>query len=1188
MADDIRQRIIASVFSKRNASGSLEEQYIAHVKIFEDVAPGNDDGGKKARYILLSLTHRGPGMIHKSRENPNGSFSIGKSWDLKDLTALEVHGRVPGFDITFARRYRWQTESWDEQEAFLIATVRLFRRVMRGQTPLLVGWNMPDGPGGQLNVSTNSGQPARSNSPNLLTARTMTPGPRSASPTQQQQPSPIGNGRPSVDGRRTPSPSPRSPYDNAASPGPPKQRAYPPRVPVNRNPSPVGTANVPREPQRQPSFGREPQPLKVNRRPPNLDERSFQREPDRGESSVTSPQVVRPGRVPSPQPPGRDGPSSQQQPPPSNRYPKLDRPSSPQAEPSNYRNGVAPSPKRSRAGSRSDRAPSPQPPADRGPMLTNNRSRAPSPNAAADSSKPRSRVGSRPERAPSPKPIPEPTYNDRPNPGLRSERGPSPTPSSKSDSRRQQQQQQRSRAGSRSERDAPPEVQSTPRRRVEVPLPTPAPAPAPPPIAPSTAPAFEPAPLRVPRAPVPVSLSQGARKDPYARISFYDPANQTAVDRLLAAGGEKGGGEEESNEATLANIEEMLDGYEWAVSASVGGWEEPIGAADQIEARLLKELGALEAANMYSFVESDTRIATVLGFIDEALKELDEMDGSVTSYKIHLNAVNDDISYIQSQNRGLQVQTQNQRALLKELEGLLQTVQVDRESLLLLTSQSLDKPASIPRLEEAATELYKALQAGKETDMAATMQRLDEYRTYNQQFCQRIVQFLPMMFSYQADLILNNKSKDKKRDPLILASHAAMEEYLNHYAGLIRYIREMDETRYGKLCGTYFGTAGQLYKDQVKALLDAYLALVRRATEDESEMNFAPLSSNSALSRGATMRRAGTIVRSPLDRGKDKDKDKERKGELRGYEAFGRILDQICPVTYREDEFLSNFLQINENGETFADYMGLDSYFRRQASRWIGLSKETQKLLRGAMDLIFSFLPEGLKKWVDDVLELDRLQMVGIMAHLERYKLDAEERGNMFLAKLLQRQFQKMLSIHARHLDELIKSIEATKLSSKKRKGVVHYIKYFPIFVNRVEGQLTGADSFEIRTVVDTAYEKLVNSMFESLQQMAKLEGEGEDKGQLNYHIILVGEDHFCIEGKLRTLINVAENMHSFVNELSQQSLGSISGFIRRAETIYDENLSAYVRLVLRRPFQKLIDFVEGAEKLLKTMSASD
>ena len=78
-------------------------------------------------------------------------------------------------------------------------------------------------------------------------------------------------------------------------------------------------------------------------------------------------------------------------------------------------------------------------------------------------------------------------------------------------------------------------------------------------------------------------------------------------------------------------------------------------------------------------------------YLDDAISQLDNMDSLVSSYKIHLNvrpifsasvdliasethsfqAVGDDISYIQSQNRGLQVQTQNQQALLKELQNLL-------------------------------------------------------------------------------------------------------------------------------------------------------------------------------------------------------------------------------------------------------------------------------------------------------------------------------------------------------------------------------------------------------------------------------------------------------------------------------------------------------------------------------------
>jgi hypothetical protein len=90
---------------------------------------------------------------------------------------------------------------------------------------------------------------------------------------------------------------------------------------------------------------------------------------------------------------------------------------------------------------------------------------------------------------------------------------------------------------------------------------------------------------------------------------------------------------------------------------------------------------------------------------------------------------------------------------------------VDREVLVTLTQESLDKSKSIQKLEEAAAELYKALQAGRDRglytcqtynrvaqcfpDIAATMERLGEYRTYNSQFCKRILDYLTIMFTAQ-------------------------------------------------------------------------------------------------------------------------------------------------------------------------------------------------------------------------------------------------------------------------------------------------------------------------------------------------------------------------------------------------------------------------------------------------------
>ena len=84
--------------------------------------------------------------------------------------------------------------------------------------------------------------------------------------------------------------------------------------------------------------------------------------------------------------------------------------------------------------------------------------------------------------------------------------------------------------------------------------------------------------------------------------------------------------------------------------------------------------------------------------------------------------------------------------------------------------------------------------------MAATMERLDEYRTHNSQFCQRLVDFLPVMITFQSKNILEDKEKGQARDKLVIAPHEPLEAYLLRYRGLIRYLKEMDESRYDKLC----------------------------------------------------------------------------------------------------------------------------------------------------------------------------------------------------------------------------------------------------------------------------------------------------------------------------------------------------------------------------------------------------
>jgi len=63
-----------------------------------------------------------------------------------------------------------------------------------------------------------------------------------------------------------------------------------------------------------------------------------------------------------------------------------------------------------------------------------------------------------------------------------------------------------------------------------------------------------------------------------------------------------------------------------------------------------------------------------------------------------------------------------------------------------------------------------------------------------------------------------------------------------------------------------------------------------------------------------------------------------------------------------------------------------------------------------------------------------------------------------------------------------------------------------------MEAQLEGAEGLPIRDKVNEIYDKVANAIFGTLSQIAKTDrGDGqaaEDKGQLNYHVIMIGKSH--------------------------------------------------------------------------------
>ncbi|KAL9595361.1 MAG: hypothetical protein Q9219_006487 [cf. Caloplaca sp. 3 TL-2023] len=162
--EDEKKRIIESLFSKQEADGSVTESYITHIRILEDAAyPSSPppvqspETNKKPRIIVVAVRKTGRVRMHKARENANGTFSIGKTWNLDDLNAIQsfTHA-VPanieeqqnkqragpiGFVVTIVKPYYWQASTAKEKEFFIFSLIKIFKKYTGGRTPELIGFD---------------------------------------------------------------------------------------------------------------------------------------------------------------------------------------------------------------------------------------------------------------------------------------------------------------------------------------------------------------------------------------------------------------------------------------------------------------------------------------------------------------------------------------------------------------------------------------------------------------------------------------------------------------------------------------------------------------------------------------------------------------------------------------------------------------------------------------------------------------------------------------------------------------------------------------------------------------------------------------------------------------------------------------------------------------------------------------
>ncbi|RYP06616.1 hypothetical protein DL764_003068 [Monosporascus ibericus] len=159
--EEEKRRIVESCFNKKDVDGSLLETYITHIRITEfashPISPPppevRQSPAEKPRIIIVAVRKSGRVRIHKSKENANGSFSIGKTWDLNDLTTIESFTASnldpqkrewagdTGFIVHIGKPYYWQARADKEKKFFIASLIKIYGKYTGGNVPELVGFD---------------------------------------------------------------------------------------------------------------------------------------------------------------------------------------------------------------------------------------------------------------------------------------------------------------------------------------------------------------------------------------------------------------------------------------------------------------------------------------------------------------------------------------------------------------------------------------------------------------------------------------------------------------------------------------------------------------------------------------------------------------------------------------------------------------------------------------------------------------------------------------------------------------------------------------------------------------------------------------------------------------------------------------------------------------------------------------
>ncbi|XP_026089147.1 exocyst complex component 1-like isoform X3 [Carassius auratus] len=632
---------------------------------------------------------------------------------------------------------------------------------------------------------------------------------------------------------------------------------------------------------------------------------------------------------------------------------------------------------------------------------------------------------------------------------------------------------------------------------------------------------------------------------------------------------------QELNTREEQDIESMMEVCEYAISN-----------AEAFAEKLSRELQVLDGANIQSIMASEKQVNILMQLLDQALAEVDNIEGKLLSYEEMLQSVKEQMDQISQSNRLIQISNTNNGKLLDEIQFLVNYMDLSKGHIKALQEGDLSSPKGIEACINASEALSQcmnvALNPGHDKLMAVKQQQ-QLFSELRDTFARRLTNHLNNVFVHQ----FNHFSHFKMSIPqfyrssclslpghdqsstlsqhtaeLTLPKHSPLHRDLLRYAKLMEWLKNTQREKYDGLSRTYVDYMTRLYEREIKDFFEVAKIKMAGTSKDgkgkfglhgssgkltgsTSSLNkLAVSSSNSRRSQSSSLLDMGNMSASDLDVA-----DRTRFDKI-----FEQVLSELEPLCLAEQDFISKFFKLQQN-PTLAQAENMDDSDGTVHSRPLSEHRQSiseKDMVRMMMNKIFQSIETELNSLIALGDKIDSFNSLYMLVKMSHHVWTAE---NVDPASYLSTTLGNVLVTVKRNFDKCIsgqiRQMEEVKISKKSKVGILPFVTGFEEFAKLAEAIFRNA---ERRGDLDKAYIKLIRAVFSNVEKVAN------ESQKTPRDVVMM------------------ENFHHIFSTLSSLKISCLDAERKDAKQKYTEHLQSYVINSLGQPLEKLNHFFEGVE----------